>query len=208
MHHAFQLPDRIHHHQRSNLLLFHQSQSRRRKLGSSNCLRTRRHPLARRQVHHIFAALLEQTPQIPIADNPNQLLAIHHGGHSQFLPRHFVNHVWHLRRRTHARQRVPGVHQRFHPRQPLSQLSSGMQIGKILFLESPPLTQRHSQRIAQRQHGCRRSRRRQSQRTSLLRHRTIQGHLCRRRQSRNQPGCPILVSRFWRDRVGTLTLIV
>ena len=60
-----------------------------------------------------------------------------------------------------------------------------MQVGEVFFFKPPPLAQRNRQRIPQRQHGSRRSRRSQPQRASLLRDRTIQRHIRRCRQSRN-----------------------
>ncbi len=100
-----------------------------------------RHRLSRGQIHHIFPALLQQPPQIAIADDPHQPLALDHCRHAQLLPRHLINHVRHLGLLGHARQRLAGMHQRLHPRQPLPQLPPGMQVGKILFLEPAPFAQ-------------------------------------------------------------------
>ena len=72
MHDPFQLPAPIDHHQRSNLLLFHQSQRGRGKFASPNRPRILRHRLARRQIEHIFSAFLKQPPQISIADDAHQ----------------------------------------------------------------------------------------------------------------------------------------
>src|ERR1700730_18186830 len=141
MHNPQQRPASIHHHQRSNFLLLHQCQRRRRKFPRRNRLRTRSHRLARRQIHRILPPLLQQPPQIAVTHNSHQLLVLHHCRHAQFLARHFINHIRHLRLRRHSRQGLSRVHQRLHPRQPLSQLSSGMQVGEVLFLESAALAQ-------------------------------------------------------------------
>src|SRR6266567_1028333 len=78
----------------------------------------------------------------------------------------------------------------------------------LLFLKPASLTQSHRQSISQCQHRRSRSCRSQAQRASLLRNRTIQSHIRRGRQRRNGCGCPTLVSRFLRDRVGILTRIL
>src|SRR5271165_5021794 len=82
MHNPVQLPASIDNHQRSNLLLFHQRQRSRGKLTPSNRLGIASHSLPRRKIQHILPALLQQPPQIPIADNAHQLRTLYHCRHA------------------------------------------------------------------------------------------------------------------------------
>src|SRR5260221_5139886 len=97
----------IHHDERRNLHLFHPRQRTRRELLRTNGLRSPRHAILRRQIERVLAALLEQPPQITVADHTQQTVALDHCRHAQLLARHFVIHVRHLRLRRHPRNCVP-----------------------------------------------------------------------------------------------------
>ena len=73
----------VHHRQGSDLLLLHDVER-----GDGIGVRINRlwlpcHALTRAEIEHFFAVLLEQAPQVAIADDPHQLFTLHDGSHSQ-----------------------------------------------------------------------------------------------------------------------------
>jgi len=60
----------VHDDERRNFHLLHARERGGCELTRANGFRSPRHALPRRQVERVFAALLEQSPQIAVADHP------------------------------------------------------------------------------------------------------------------------------------------
>lgn len=112
MQHALQSPGVVDDGKRRDLLLLHNVEGGDGEDVRANDFRRARHAIAGFQVEYLFAVAFEQTAQVAVADEANQLVPFHYCRHAQFLARHLVDDLSHGRVGLDTGNRVATVHQR------------------------------------------------------------------------------------------------
>ena len=163
--------------QRRYFLFFHEGQSGGGELIFCDGLGIASHGFGGGEIHDVFATFFQEAAKVSVADDADQTLVVDDGGDSQLLAGHLVDDVGHFGGWGNARKSLAGMHERFHAGQTFAQLASGMEVGKIFFLESAALAESDGESVAQSEHGGGGGGRRQAERTGFLSDGTIQGYV-------------------------------
>ena len=139
----------VHHHNGSNLFLFHEVEGFAGEEARVDRLRGADHAVTGSHGQGGTAMFFHEAAKVAIGEDSRQF-AIRgcHRGHPEFLGGHFVESGGHRSFRRNARYGIARVHEMFHAKELFSEASGGMKRSEIVRFEAAAVQQRDGERVS------------------------------------------------------------